>query len=75
MLYPRNTPDHQVHDELSRVSLAGEETQQADDLQADGFAQFCFCWSLQHIFAFRWHSTPVPCIFLAEGSRVYTALQ
>lgn len=47
MLCPRNAPDHQVHDELSRINLAGEEMQQADDSQAEGLAQFCSCWSLQ----------------------------
>lgn len=75
MLCPRNAPDHQVHHELSRVTLAGEEMQQADDLQAEGFAQLCSCWSLQHIFfAFRWHSSPVSCVLLPKGSCVSIAL-
>ena len=43
-----------------------------DDLQVhEGFAWFCSFWSLQHIFAFRWHSSPVSCVFLAHTALGY----
>lgn len=47
---PRSVPDHQEHDELPSVSLAGEELQQADGSCAVGFSDFGSRWNLQHIF-------------------------
>lgn len=71
MLCLINAPDHQVHDKFPRVSLAGEEMQQADHYWLKDWLSFLPSGAFS-IFAFRWHSSPVS-HFLAEENCLYSS--